>query len=374
MISNGHDAVAGIKLLLDRDAREEETRVRLVLAEYVAPDLAALGLAERAPDVFQLFRDTEAEVVKRQLDSKRGDGASRATDVASVAVIFAGKMRRWGSVSSDAMRAFEVAHRPHYIECRNELFQARIKTTHVKAVLRPFNARYLDAWAAENFNNLNFDEIQVRVNNLLEQRIENEMHLQKWADNVYSLFKDVAVVKDATTAVETIARDRKRPLGAIGERSERTYSQQWARWFKENRTRLMRETFEAPPVSLGSSTLGYGFSQQAAPVALGSYAASSFIPSQAIPTASANPLTIRVQTADSPALESETSFSSRDEAIQGAKNWFAFLRAIWGESDRTVKIELQTLSAGQAMKVNLRPSTLSAAAETVEQALRAYRA
>ena len=373
MISNGLDAVAAIKILLDRDAKQEEVRARMELAKLAEPDLIAMGIVERAPDLFQLFRDSEMESMRRRIDAKREATNADGQMLFSESTVFAGKMRRWGNFSSEALRDFEEKHRHNYTKCRNELFQSRIKTTHVKAVLRPFSARYLDSWADARMNGLDFGAIQVRVEKLLSQPIENELRLRTWSEEVYELFKEVAVLKNTDEPRLDPSGDRNRPLGAIGERSERTYSQQWSRWFKDNSSRLMQDTFESGPIPSNNPEFAYGYFQQSAPGAPSGYSANRPVSQANSMTTENDPIIIRVESVDSPLLSSESAFASRQKAIDEVVEWCNFLSSIWGGPNQTVVVELELKTAGNVMKVKLPATPLSTAGAQVKGALNSYK-
>jgi len=372
MITNGRDAVAAIKLLLERDLKQEELRVRADMAEKVQSELDAIGLGDRAVDVFQLYRDADMEAMRRRVEFRKIDTGAAHERSSGIEAVFAGKMRRWGALDSETILSFQKAHEADYTKFRNKLFQARIRTTHVKAVLRPFNPRYMDSWAEARINGLDFEKEQRNVEALLAQPIENEIHLTSWAEEVYRLFQRVAVLKNVIEQQYEMRPDKNKPLGAIGARSERTYSQQWSRWFNENSSRLMSENFEPQASSGDYQRNSYEYSPQGARAPL-SY--SSSYQAQDAPVVATEPsdaVIVRAQAVDDASLAAESSFSSRARAIEEVEKWFAYLGAVWGDSRRIVGLEIEFQSGATTYKNKLPQSSLDGAASYVKVAISAF--
>jgi hypothetical protein len=230
----------------------------------------------------------------------------------------------------------------------------------------------MDSWAEARINGLDFEKEQRNVEALLAQPIENEIHLTSWAEEVYRLFQRVAVLKNVIEQQYEMRPDKNKPLGAIGARSERTYSQQWSRWFNENSSRLMSENFEPQASSGDYQRNSYEYSPQGARAPL-SY--SSSYQAQDAPVVATEPsdaVIVRAQAVDDASLAAESSFSSRARAIEEVEKWFAYLGAVWGDSRRIVGLEIEFQSGATTYKNKLPQSSLDGAASYVKVAISAF--
>jgi hypothetical protein len=135
----------------------------------------------------------------------------------------------------------------------------------------------------------------------------------------------------------------------------------------------MQETFESAPIPSNNPELAYGYFQQSAPRIPSAYSATRSIAQANAADVENDPIVIRVESVDNPALSSESAFASKQKAIDEVVEWCNFLSSIWGGPNHAVVMELELKTAGNVMKVKLPASPLSAAGAPVKAALNSYK-
>jgi hypothetical protein len=245
MSITGEQLLAAVQHLTELDARAEAASLAMELGDEARERMAAIGIPERSPELFQLFRVSDLRSTQRLKDREKQESFP-AFDV------FAKRLSAWGVSDLALAKALFEEFFPTYERLRSQLFKSRSMATHVTAVLRPFRLKYVELWKESNVNGINFDFLEKRTHELSSQVVSSRDELTIWQKRVYALFSETAVVRKTAQARMADSKpeaEHKRPLGTISEPSEKIYEHQWRNWFLANSDRLLKtDLSEIPPL------------------------------------------------------------------------------------------------------------------------------
>jgi hypothetical protein len=381
MSLTGKELVSLIQATLDYEARKEQQELRDDMAESAAPILKQFDLEKHSDEMFDLFRS---------IDMTTPNALEREK-------LFRSRLRSWGVEGGQDSHNLYMDLALKYSELRTRLFSSRSLSAHVGAVLRPFRRRYLDAWAEASLPGFNLNAVSVAVDNLSILIVEDEVGLSSWAKDVYELFSSTAVIR--TTVGES---KQKRPLGMIGEGSERTYKQQWFAWIKSSGPTLLRslkdsETgqFEHAPGSqrgfnqsvasrdqerTNDMVINFASSSLAEPMALRQRrqfdepTTTTFMaPPESPALQHTTELTIRVSDSIEPTLVADRSWSDKKFAVSDVEGWVSNLIRFWGGPERIASVQIEFKEAGNESTFPLPPLPLGQIADVIVSAINSYR-
>jgi hypothetical protein len=139
MSITGEQLLAAVQHLTELDARAEAASLAMEMGDEARERMAAIGIPERSPELFQLFRISDLRSTQRLKDREKQESFP-AFDV------FASRLSAWGVSDLALAKALFEEFFPTYERLRSQLFKSRSMATHVTAVLRPFRLKYVELW------------------------------------------------------------------------------------------------------------------------------------------------------------------------------------------------------------------------------------
>jgi hypothetical protein len=375
----GKELVSLIQATLDYEARKEQQELRDDMAQSAAPILKPLDLERHSDEIFDLFRSIDMTTTNALEREK----------------LFRSRLRSWGVESGRDSHNLYMDLALKYGELRTRLFSSRSLSAHVGAVLRPFRRRYLDAWAEASLPGFNLNAVSVAVDNLSASVIKDEVGLASWAKDVYELFSGTAVIRT------TIGESRqKRPLGMIGEGSERTYKQQWFAWMKTSGPSLLgvvrdsqtgkldhalgsqRGFNQETPSRVQDRTTDYVANFASATVESPTLlqrrqfdepVAAFMMPPEGPALQHTTELTIRVSDSIEPTLVADRSWGDKKSAVNDVEGWVSNLIRFWGGPERVASVQIEFKEAGNESTFPLPPLPLGQISDVIVSAITSYR-
>jgi hypothetical protein len=367
----GRELVATIQAVLEVQTRAEQRELVQKMTVEAGRILENSGISNHQGEIFEFLRT---------LDKQMGfssDNDMQETRKAAVA----NRLRVWGvSYFETALKLgeqLELAYAP----LRKDLFRSRSRSAHVGAVLRPFRQKYIELWAEALGENFNREQVMAEVQRLNSFPVETEISLYRWSDEVFELFRSVAIIE--TPEKGTKASNFKKPLGMIGSNSEKTYKQQWDLWMKRNAFGILTGDFKYNTPIYSDNRAG--FNQGPAPVRYRSdYEEREMrftIPEVEAPQAPAvspqesnfDKVTLRIECVDQRDLSAERTWLNRDEAISELGSWISSMGMFWGGDDVKIAMELELTNNSGESKFKLPPIDLGSAGQTLSKALSNYK-
>lgn len=233
----------------------------------------------------------------------------------------------------------------------NEFNNMKSKSTHVTAVFRPFQERYVNEWS-NYMDTYPTDRIRKKINELNSEVIGDKIELHIWAASVYDLFKLAAVYNPSFEQKASVLGpdkiQKRLPQGMISSTSERIYGQQWRLWLRENEDEISQFLSYTQEAILD-------FDQQA-PAPRISEVSSNF---EAERTEPLDELSIQVSVLDAPELTSTQNWANGDYSEADLTGWLDLLREAWVIDKELVQITLRFKSNLKSSELTLRPSELS---------------
>jgi hypothetical protein len=382
MSLTGKDLVSTIQSTLDTEARRDQQVLRDEMAAFAFPVLQRFGVEKHADEIFDLYRSLDMGT------------ASRQKDIESKGNSFASHLKRWGVESHEQATQLDDELGLKYSELRTRLYASRSLSAHVGAVLRPFRRRYLDAWAEAGIPGFSLNQVSIKVDELSLQVVRDEHELAEWGNSVYSLFSETAIFNRALRDA-----DIKRPMGMIGEGSERTYRQQWFAWVKKSGPDLLLAAHDEPEARKVDFLQSLGFtgsaeiSQEHSNELVANYASvsvespslsqrrqfdkpatDSFVmPPESSTLQQTTELTIRVSDSIESTLVADRSWSDKKSAVSDVDGWVSNLIRFWGGPDRIASVQIEFKESGNESTFPLPPLPLGQIADVIVSAITSYR-
>jgi len=222
---------------LDKQTDDARNRAAVEFAAKFRQFVNDLVTAEESLEAFAVYRRFDLA------QTRGGQSSSIESMKESAAKLCEDLAVHFENIPKAVITSFVDEHWLEYTSKRSILFAARSRGTHVAGVLRPLSKRYLKQWEGELLKREDFQKIQFRADELLEEQIVNLRSFEAWAEKVFTLFSEVGVYRSPTSP----AVPGTKPNGMISEGSLRTYKQQWFSWTSENALNLIGEQASQSP-------------------------------------------------------------------------------------------------------------------------------
>ncbi len=146
----------------------------------------------------------------------------------------------WGRIPKDELYALYIDSRGDFESVLSEFNSSRSRATHVLALFRPFQDRYLSQWAT-SVSPYPRDVLESRIASIRGTVVHDKIELAIWAEEVFGLFQEAAVFYPEKQVIiqKNPEREGKLPLGMISSQSLRIYGQQWRLWIREFENQIM---------------------------------------------------------------------------------------------------------------------------------------
>jgi len=233
----------------------------------------------------------------------------------------------------------------------SEFNNMKSKATHVTAVFRPFQDRYVKEWS-NYLDTYPTDQVRRKIDALNSELIGDKVELHIWAANVYDLFRFAAVYNPAfekkQSSFDSDKIQKRLPQGMISSTSERIYGQQWRLWLRENEDEFSQFLYQAQEMFVEVSQL----SMAPRPVEV----SSNFEAERPEPL---DEVSIQVAVLAAPELTSTQNWAGGDYSDADLRDWLGLLQDAWALDKELVQITLRFRSNLKSSELTLRPSEIS---------------
>jgi hypothetical protein len=343
----------------------------------IESDLDALGMKELSGEAFDFFRKWRRDEtsIRKFEESLISSGEDREP------LNLADRVSRepWLRLRVEVLRDLFFAHKKEFDVFLNEYNNIKSKATHVLAVFRPFNEKYLKEWSSF-FDTYPLDEVKSQAEKLRLETVSDKFDLNIWATAVYDLFRSSAVFDQSfeqkNVSLEVGRGQKRLPQGMISSTSERIYGQQWRLWFRENEDEIMQ--FLAPRSEAVIDRL-----QEAIDVTefvqddiedtiykTTVASAEKKDASEPYPMTKGSEISIRASVASMPELTSTETWVNTEYSEKELQKWLALMEDVWGLKGKPVAITVSLKSDVKSSDFTLRPMPTSEAISAIRSVLK----
>jgi hypothetical protein len=241
----------------------------------------------------------------------------------------------------------------------SEFNNMKSKATHVTAVFRPFQDRYVNEWS-NYLDTYPTDQVRRKIDALNSELIGDKVELHIWATNVYDLFKFSAVYNPAfeskQSSFESDKIQKRLPQGMISSTSERIYGQQWRLWLRENEDEISQFLFQVQEtlVDLDQNVTAIQIPELQVNRTVGFPINSE--PERHVPL---DEISVQVTVLAAPELTSTQNWAGGDYSDADLRDWLGLLQDAWALDQELVQITLRFRSNLKSSELTLRPSEIS---------------
>lgn len=350
----GSELVQRLQTMVKVTTREKHRAISDQFGATMATDLSRFGIEDLANEAFDYFRKWRRDELsmKKLVDTHAaGLGHSEAQ----------GALDRdtrdpWLRIPLFQLEELFESRRPSFEFLVSEFNIMKSKATHVSAVFRPFQDKYLSEWTAY-LDEYPADRVRVLRDRLSAELIGDKVELHIWADSVYELFKLAAVYSPDYEHKEKLVgnqlKQKRLPQGMISSTSERIYGQQWRLWLRENEEEISKSLnlFHADT------------------------AASNFISTEQAPepdlnqdvshiaqvkrTEQSGEVGLEVTVSGLPELSANQYWSDGEYSAEELQQWLDLLQSAWDLEGELIHATLRFKTESHSSEMTLRPVEIS---------------
>lgn len=241
----------------------------------------------------------------------------------------------------------------------SEFNNMKSKATHVTAVFRPFQDRYVNEWS-NYLDTYPTDQVRSKIDALNSELIGDKVELHIWATNVYDLFKFSAVYNPAfekkQSSFESDKVQKRLPQGMISSTSERIYGQQWRLWLRENEDEISQFLFQVQETLVDLDQNATAIRIPELPVNRSAELSINSEPDRHVPL---DEISVQVTVLAAPELTSTQNWGGGDYSDADLRDWLGLLQDAWALDQDRVQITLRFRSNLKSSELTLRPSEIS---------------
>lgn len=358
----GLELVQRLQTMVQVASRAKHRSINEQFGSAIVEDLRPFGLESRANEAFDFFRKWRRD----DISMKKMEHAYLAGGETDELWKAAERERNtWLQIPFLHLIELFEKHRVSFDFFAGEFNNMKSKATHVSAVFRPFQDRFLNEWS----NSLDaYPEEQVRkkISDVNAELIGDKVEMHIWAASVYDLFRFAAVYTPAfDNKVSSLGFDKAQkrlPQGMISSTSERIYGQQWRLWLRENEDEISQFLFQAQEsfVDLDQNVTAIRIPELS----------SNRIPELSLNSdpdrqAQLDEISAQVTVLGSPELTSTQNWVNGDYSDADLRDWLSLLQDAWALDKELVQITLKFRTNLKSSELTLRPSDISDAATAV---------
>ena len=359
----GSELVQRLQTMVQVASRAKHRSINEQFGLEISEDLKPFGLQAQASEAFDFFRKWRRDDTSmKKMEEAYLSGGD--TFELSKAVEREGR-DPWLRVPLLQLTELFEKRRGSFDFFVSEFNNMKSKATHVTAVFRPFQDRYVNEWS-NYLDTYPADQVRKRINDLNFEVIGDKFDLHIWAASVYDLFKFAAVYSPAFEQKGSsvgLERTQKRlPQGMISSTSERIYGQQWRLWLRENEDEISQFLFQAQETFVD---LDQNVSAIRAPELSVSRTAELAISSEPDRNVPLDEISVQVTVLGGLELTSTQNWVNGDYSDADLRDWLGLLQDAWAVDSELVQITLRFKSKSKSSELTLRPSELSDAASAI---------
>ena len=356
----GSELVQRLQTMVQVASRAKHRSINEQFGLEIVEDLKSFGLQAQASEAFDFFRKWRRDDTSMK---KMEEAYLSGGDVLepSKAVEREGR-DPWLRIPLMQLTELFEKRRGSFDFFVSEFNNMKSKATHVTAVFRPFQDRYVIEWS-NYLDTYPTDQVRKKINDLNSEVIGDKVELHIWAASVYDLFKFAAVYSPAFEQKESsigLERIQKRlPQGMISSTSERIYGQQWRLWLRENEDEISQFLFQVQETFVDLD--------QNIPAIRTAELSISAEPDRHLPL---DEISIQVTVLGAPELTATQSWVNGDYSDSDLSEWLGLLQDAWALDKELVQITLRFKSNLKSSELTLRPSEISDAVTAVSAVIK----
>ena len=207
----------------------------LAEAELRSEDAGSLG--SELSLIFDVFRKCRRE--ESSVNWAQNEGELDAGDLLKE-LIWKETKGGWGKINREQLYSLYIKTNSSLDAILSEFNSSRSRATHVLALFRPFQDRYLSEWST-SVSPYPREQLDSKIASLRGAVINDKIALAIWAEEVFDLFQEAAVFYPERQVIvqKSPEREGKLPLGMISSQSLRIYGQQWRLWIREYENQVL---------------------------------------------------------------------------------------------------------------------------------------
>ena len=356
----GSELVQRLQTMVQVASRAKHRSINEQFGLEISEDLKPFGLQAQASEAFDFFRKWRRDDTSMKKMEEAYLSGGDAFEL-SKAVEREGR-DPWLRVPLLQLTELFEKRRGSFDFFVSEFNNMKSKATHVTAVFRPFQDRYVNEWS-NYLDTYPTDQVRRKINDLNSEVIGDKVELYIWAASVYDLFKFAAVYSPAFEQKESsngLERIQKRlPQGMISSTSERIYGQQWRLWLRENEDEISQFLFQLQETFVDLD--------QDIPEIRTAELSMSSEPDRHSPL---DEISIQVTVLGAPELSATQSWANGDYSESDLRDWLGLLEDAWAVDRELVQITLRFKSNFRSSELTLRPSELSDAASMIRRVIK----
>lgn len=360
----GSELVQRLQTMVKVSTRERHRAISEQFGAAITQDLSRFGIEHLANEAFDFFRKWRRdELSMKKLEDAHSEGLVNSE---SQWVIDREARDSWLRIPLVQLEELFESRRPAFEFYVSEFNIIKSKATHVTAVFRPFQERYLSEWRSY-LDSYPADKVMMLRDRLNFEQIGDKVELHIWADSVYELFKLAAVYNpdyEHKSLSPDGARNQKRlPQGMISSTSERIYGQQWRLWLRENEDEISKflsqlQEESVDPALIATDHLAAVDLDQDVPMG-----------AQIKKSGSSNGISIEVTVSGSPELNALQNWVNGEYSEEALERWLTLLQSAWSLDGELVHVALKFQSESNSSEMTLRPVEISKVTSSVSKVI-----
>ncbi len=353
----GLELVQRLQTMVQVASRAKHRTISEQFGSEIIEDLRPFGLETHAGEAFDFFRKWRRDDISMKKMEEAYLAGSESFEI--LKTVERDGRDPWLRIPLAELTELFDRRRGSFDFYVSEFNNMKSKATHVSAVFRPFQDRFVNEWS-NHLDTYPLGQVRRKIGDLNSELIGDKVELHIWAAGVYDLFKFAAVYNPAfehKQLSEGFEKIQKRlPQGMISSTSERIYGQQWRLWLRENEDEISQFLFQV------QETL----------VDLDQNVTSIRIPEisvNRIPEVSNNSepdrhvqldeISVQVTVLGAPELTSTQNWVNGDYSDVDLRDWIGLLQDAWALDKELVQITLRFRSDLKSSELTLRPSEIS---------------
>ncbi len=351
----GLELVQRLQTMVQVASRAKHRSINEQFGSEIIEDLKPFGLEANANEAFDFFRKWRRDDMSMKKMEEAYLAGSESFEL-SKAVERDGR-DPWLRIPLEQLKELFERRRGSFEFYLSEFNIVKSKATHVSAVFRPFQERFVNEWS-NYLDTYPTEQARKKISDLNSELIGDKVELHIWAASVYDLFKFAAVYNPAfeqKQASQGSQKVQKRlPQGMISSTSERIYGQQWRLWLRENEdeiSQFLTQTQEVVP--------------EMAQVSASPRAKEVFSNFESERPDQLDEISIQATVLGAPELTSTQSWTDGDYSDSDLGDWLGLLQDAWALDKELLQITLRFRSNLKSSELTLRPSGISDAVTAV---------
>tara|TARA_B110000503_G_scaffold43412_2_gene71010 strand:+ start:2696 stop:3862 length:1167 start_codon:yes stop_codon:yes gene_type:complete len=356
----GSELIQKLQTVVQVSTRDRHRAISEQFGFLVLEDLDRAGLPGLSSTAFDFFRKWRRDDISMRRVRESRDAADDYRG--SIALGERDGRESWSRVPIETLTLVFNEHKDEFDSFLSEFNIMKSKATHVSAVFRPFQDKFLEEWE-RHFDTYPASKIRDEANTIRSEVVGDKFELHIWASSVYDLFRSAAVYSSSfeqvVHATDDPPRQKRLPQGMISSTSERIYGQQWRLWLRENEdqvAKLLSPLREEEPLNSTEAPLARLAS---APEVLHKEL-----------QISSKEISIAVTLPSAPDLTSNETWIESNYSDVELRRWLDLLEETWALDGDPIQTTIQVQADSKSSSLTLRPMPTFEASAVIDAVIR----